>query len=88
MTGTTWTGPRFNYSVSHTGRIVDSLGNDVQNQKYIVNYTTGEGHWNSEWNAIKADYPMPSTPGTTLGQISSDPYSLYVWDGYSWSFNS
>ena len=87
MTGTTWTGYRFNYSASHTGRIVDSLGNDLQNQKYVVNYTTGEGHWLSEWSAIMEDYPMPSTPGTTLGQISSDPYSLYVWDGFSWAFN-
>lgn len=88
MAGTAWTGPRFNYDAGTTGRIVDSLGNDVQNQKYIVNYTTGEGHWNSEWNAIKADYPMPSTPGTTPGQVSTDPYCLYVWTGISWAFNS
>lgn len=88
MTGTTWTGPRFNYNAGTTGRIVDSLGNDVQNQQYIVNYTTGEGHWLSEWNAIMKDYPTPSTPGSYDGQISTDPYSLYYWDGHAWSFNS
>ena len=88
MTGTTWTGPRFNYDAGTTGRIVDSLGNDVQNQQYLVNFTTGEGHWNSEWNAIKADYPMPSTPGTTQGQVSTDPYNLYVWTGITWRLNA
>lgn len=88
MVGTAWTGPRFNYSASHTGRIVDSLGNDVQNQKYLVNFTTGEGHWNSEWIAIQKDYPMPSTPGSVPGQVTPDPYNLYLWTGIAWRLNA
>lgn len=87
MAGTAWTGPRFNYSASDTGRIVDSLGNDIQNREYLVNFTTGEGHWDSEWNVIYSKYPKPTTPGSYDGQISSDPHSLYYWDGHAWSWN-
>lgn len=88
MAGTAWVGPRFNYSASDTGRIVDSLGNDIQNRKYLVNFTTGEGHWDSEWNAIMKDYPAPSTPGTHQGQVTTDPYNLYVYTGIAWALNA
>ena len=83
-----WTGDRFNFIASKTGNLTDSLGNTLQNGRYIVNYTTGEGHWDTEWKVLMAKYPAPAKNGSYDGQISTDPYSLYYWDGICWSFNS
>ena len=78
----------FTYDRTKTGVLTDSLGKDLMNQKYMVNATTGEGHWGNEWNAIRKNYPAPQANGTYEGQVSSDPYSLYVWDGMvGWIFN-
>ena len=71
----------FTYDRTKLGVLTDSLGKDLMNQTYMINKTTGEGHWTNEWNAIRADYPMPEANGTYDGQVSSDPYSLYVWYG-------
>ena len=78
----------FTYDRTKLGVLTDSLGKDLMNQKYMVNATTGEGHWRNEWNAIRENYPAPQANGTYEGQVSSDPYSLYVWDGMvGWIFN-
>ena len=37
---------------------------------------------------IQKDYPMPSTPGTTQGQVTTDPYNLYIWTGITWRLNA
>ena len=71
---------KFTYNRSEIGVLTDSLGKDLMNQQYAVNDTTGEGHWTNEWNAMRANYPMPQANGTYDGQVSTDPYSLYVWD--------
>lgn len=77
-----WTGKRFNFSASEVGNLTDSLGKTLQNQKYLINYTTGEGHWSNEWTALEKLYPMPKESGTYAGQLSSDPYNLYYWDSF------
>ncbi len=76
-----WTGNRLNFWASEVGNLTDAFGNTLQNQHYYVNFTTGEGHWGKEWNVIRADYPAPRANGTYDGQISTDPYKLYVWYG-------
>ena len=82
-----WTGNRLNFWASEVGRLTDSLGNHLQNANYIVNFTTGEGHWDTEWNVIYSQYTKPTKPGTYAGQVSTDPYHLWVWDGLFWSWN-
>ena len=82
-----WTGNRLNFWASEVGRLTDSLGNHLQNANYIVNFTTGEGHWDTEWNVIYSQYTKPTKPGTYAGQVSTDPYHLWFWDGLFWSWN-
>ena len=78
-----WTGNRFNFTASEVGNLTDSLGNTLQNQQYYINRTTGEGHWGKEWNALREIYKAPTENGTTAGQVSSDPYHLYMWSPIS-----
>ena len=77
-----WTskGSRYNYNASEMGKLTDSLGNGLQNQKYLVNKTTGEGHWAQEWRALEEIHTAPFEDGTYQGQVSTDPYKLWVWD--------
>lgn len=74
-----WTGNRYNFNASTGGNLTDSLGKTLQNQEYYINRTTGEGHWMNEWHALCEIYKAPTENGTTPGQVSTDPYSLYVW---------
>lgn len=84
-----WTGARINFSVDKEGKWTDSLGNDLQNSKYLINEVTGEGHWNEEWNALKKAYPKPTTDGSTYKQNSSDALKMYYWDDWflEWDTN-
>lgn len=58
----------------------DSLGNDLNNRTYMVNRTTGTGHWDAEWQYLRSKIPAPSSPGSKDGEVSSDSYHLYKWD--------
>ena len=84
-----WTGVRFNFDTDDDGNWVDSTGVTLQNNNYKINKTTGEGHWDGEWAAIYDKYPEPTTDGTYGGQVSNDPYSLWVWTaiGETWIAN-
>ena len=62
------------------GDLTDSLGVTLHRQSYGVNRTTGEGHWFNEWRALRKIYKAPKEKGTYYGQVSTDPYKLYVWD--------
>lgn len=88
MYQTSWMGSKFNFNFKVTGNLTDCLGNTLQNQRYGVNYTTGEGHWEKEWDVLVKKYPKPSTRGTYEGQVSTDPYHLYFWDPFGiWVYN-
>jgi len=72
----------FTYDAQYYGGLVDSTGQTIQNGDYSINATTGEGHWVREWQTIEKHFPHPykeMKPGTYDGQISDDPYHLYVW---------
>ena len=75
-----WTGIRFNFDTDDDGNWVDGTGKTLQNNNYQINKTTGEGHWSAEWQVLQKAYPVPSEDGTTGGQVSKDPYSLWYWD--------
>lgn len=81
---------RFTYKVADYGDWYDSTGAHLQNETYWVNNTTGEGYWSAECRTLRNKYPTPDrdeNPGSYEGQVSSDPYSLYVWDGSDWELN-
>lgn len=63
-----------NRAVSFT----DSLGNDLSNRTYMVNRTTGTGHWDAEWQYLESKIARPSSPGKD-GDVSQDAYHLYRW---------
>lgn len=80
----------FRYKVADYGNWYDSTGMHLQNQKYFVNRTTGEGYWGSELTVLEKKYPAPDrdeNPGSYEGQVSSDLYSLYVWKHGDWILN-
>lgn len=85
----------FTYKVADYGTWYDSTGIEniqhcLQNQDYWVNRTTGEGYWGSELRVLSDKYPAPyrdENPGSYEGQISSDPYSLWVWKYGDWWYN-
>lgn len=66
----------------------DSTGTEIRGSKYCVNKTTGEAHWEGEWNALGKAIPAPEHQGSE-GEVSQDDYHLYVWsvqDG-RWELN-
>ena len=71
---------KFSYAPERYGSWLDSTGSDFNNGTYNVNRTTGEGHWYSEWMHLQKVYPKPTTAGTSVGEVSQDPYHLYQWD--------
>lgn len=82
--------PAFIYDRKIYGNMVDSTGANLQNQIYYINATTGEGHWGEEWYKLWEKYPAPDrdeNPGSYEGQVSSDPYSLWVWEHGDWNVN-
>ena len=81
-------GNRYNFDVDVDGDLKDSAGWTLQNNKYWINKTTGEGHWTHEWNKIYEAYPKPTENGTYEGQLSTEGYSLYVWTVMGWVGNT
>ena len=80
----------FTYKVADYGSWYDSTGMRLQNGTYWINETTGEGYWSAELSVLEKKYPAldrDENPGSYEGQVSSDPYSLYVWDGSDWELN-
>ncbi len=80
----------FTYDAKTYGKMVDSTGMGLQNEGYYINKTTGEGHWAGEWHKLWEIYPAPDrdeNPGSYEGQVSSDPYSLWVWKYGDWNVN-
>ena len=80
----------FTYKVADYGSWTDSTGMRLQNETYWINETTGEGYWSAELRKLEKKYPASDrdeNPGSYKGQVSSDPYSLYVWDGSDWELN-
>lgn len=65
-----------NRAVSFT----DSLGKELNNQTYMINRTTGTGHWGSEWQYLRGKIASPTSPGSKDGEVSKDAYHLYKWD--------
>lgn len=65
-----------NRAVSFT----DSLGKELNNQTYMINRTTGTGHWGSEWQYLESKIARPTSPGSKDGEVSKDVYRLYKWD--------
>ncbi|MBE7041279.1 MAG: S-layer homology domain-containing protein [Ruminococcaceae bacterium] len=59
---------------------VNGKGQSLNNNYYLVNATTGEGHWSSDWTIIEQTVAKPNYDGTTHGEVSKDAYSLYVWN--------
>ena len=59
---------------------VNGKGQSLNNNYYLVNATTGEGHWASDWTIIEQTVAKPNYDGTTHGEVSKDAYSLYVWN--------
>lgn len=78
----------FGYKVADYGNWYDSTGEHLQGHNYWVNKTTGEGHWTKELHALAKKYPVPDRDGAYEGEVSSDPYSLWVWEYGDWSYNS
>lgn len=58
---------------------VDSLGNTLRNRGYKVNRTTGEAHWDSEWQYLESQIPKPAYQGKD-GEVSKDAYNMYRYD--------
>ena len=79
---------RFTYKVADYGDWHDSTGNHLQNAKYIVNATTGEGHWIPELQLLRKAVPAPDRDGEYEGEVSQDVYHLYKWDGSDWVHNA
>jgi hypothetical protein len=80
----------FRYKVADYGDWYSSVGEHLQNEDYYINPTTGEGHWGLEWQKLWEKYPVPNrdeNPGSYDGQVSSDPYNLYVWKYGNWMPN-
>ncbi len=67
--------------------LYDSTGNHLHNQDYRINNSTGEGHWSKEIQALCEAYPEPDRDGAYPGEISDDPYKLWVWDFGMWTWN-
>ena len=78
----------FRYKVADYGNWYDSTGEHLQGHHYWVNKSTGEGHWTKELHALAKKYPVPDRDGAYEGEVSSDPYSLWVWEYGDWSYNS
>ena len=78
----------FTYDVKSYGQMVDSTGMSIQNQSYCINKTTGEGHWGGEIVVLMEKISKPNRDGSYVGEVSSDAYHMYIWDGTSdWSLN-
>ena len=80
-------GGNFSYNAEKHGKMVDSTGVSIQNQRYSVHAVTGEGHWGHEWTAIGKAYPKPTYEGTYNGETSKDAYQLWVWMDGMWVEN-
>lgn len=78
----------FAYKVADYGNWYDSTGEHLQGHNYWVNKTTGEGHWTKEMQVLAKKYPVPDRDGAYEGEVSSDPYSLWVWEYGDWSYNA
>lgn len=78
----------FIYDSKSHGKMLDSTGMVIQNQGYYINETTGEGHWGKEWVELRKNIPAPDRDGSYVGEVSSDSYKLWVWDGGSWISNT
>lgn len=64
----------------------DGVGSlQLSSQTYYVNSRTGEGHWQSEWNAIRA-HTEPTEPGSTHGEYSADGNWRWVETSSHWMF--
>ncbi|MBE7030070.1 MAG: hypothetical protein E7409_01425 [Ruminococcaceae bacterium] len=80
-------GGRFMYDEEIYGILVDSTGTNLKGQGYFINATTGEGHWEAEYDRLMEHIPAPDRDGAYQGELSPDSYHLYVWQGSSWSYN-
>ena len=78
----------FTYKVADYGSWYDSTGAHLQGYDYWINKSTGEGHWTKELHALAKKYPVPDRDGAYEGEVSSDPYSLWVWEYGDWSYNA
>ncbi len=76
----------FTYMVSKYGILTDSMGQCIQNGRYRINATTGEGYWVREHQTLSKYMPAPDREGYD-GEISSDPYHLYIWKYGDWWYN-
>lgn len=68
-------------------------GTPLMGETYLVNKSTGEGHFAAEWglivsNEIYRKY-IDGVEGKYDGQVSSDPLKLWVWNAaeQEWDFN-
>ncbi len=78
----------FAYDARKYDLMVDSTGMSIQNQSYYINKTTGEGHWGGEIGVLMEKISKPNREGSYIGEVSSDAYHMYIWDGTSdWSLN-
>ncbi len=77
----------FTYSVKKYGILTDSTGQCIQNGRYTVNATTGEGYWVREHQVLSKHIPQPEREGAYDGEVSPDPYHLYKWQLGDWWYN-
>lgn len=87
-----WKTYGYYYDESIDGKLVNSVGWDINRDVYRLNTTTGEGHWSSEWRVLRAAYPEPPAlvwTGNIDELISDDPHHLYIWDPKleAWMYN-
>lgn len=77
----------FRYKVADYGNWYDSTGEHLQGHKYFINASTGEGYWSKELSVLEKKYPEPNVDGEYEGQVSNDPYKLWVWESDDWYYN-
>lgn len=70
-------------------RWTDSTGESLNNQDYRANRTTGEAHWDYEWDYLRSQISRPAYQGKD-GEVSQDAYHLYVYDEIMdmWVYNN
>ncbi len=74
-----WDRYSFTYDEAIDGKLVNSVGWDINRDVYRLNATTGEGHWLSEWRILENAYPEPEYNGTKDGELSKDIHKMYFW---------
>lgn len=67
--------------------LYDSTGNYLHIQEYRINRSTGEGHWSKEIQVLEEVYREPAYDGSYDGEISQDPYKLWMWISGMWVSN-